>query len=60
MADQRRQTSFRLPDTDDRLLTILSEKKGINKTSIIILALREMAAREGVPIPTKEEIQAEK
>jgi hypothetical protein len=49
---QKRQTAIRLSETDEAILAALSNKKGVNKTAILILALREMAEREGVQVPT--------
>ena len=50
---QKKQTAIRISDVDEKLIVALSKKKGVNKTSIIVLAVREMAEREGVPIPTE-------
>ena len=43
--------SFRISVKGERLLLILSEHIGVNQTSIIEMAIREMAKREGIDIP---------
>ncbi len=40
--------SFRLSEDAIRLLKLLAEKKGVSQASIIELAIREMAKKEGV------------
>lgn len=45
-----KQTAIRLSDTDEKILDALKDKKGVNGTSIIIMALREMAEREGITV----------
>ncbi|NBW19655.1 MAG: hypothetical protein EBR82_67950 [Caulobacteraceae bacterium] len=49
--------SFRISVKGERLLLILSEHIGVNQTSIIEMAIREMAERKGIDVPTdkKEE-----
>lgn len=54
MAQQKRQTGIRLSETDEKLLAALSTKKGVNKTSIIVLAIREMAERERIALPQED------
>jgi hypothetical protein len=52
---QKKQTGIRLSDTDEKLLAALSLKKGVSKTAIIILAIRDMAERENIPMPSPVE-----
>lgn len=40
--------SFRLTEDAIRLLKLLAEKKGVSQASIIELAIREMAKKEGM------------
>ena len=57
MTRKTRQTAIRLSDTDERLLAALSNKKGVNRTAILILALREMAERENVRVESDQSSQ---
>ena len=41
-------TSYRLSDEARRLLVLLAEKLGVSQTSILELAIREKAKREGL------------
>ena len=41
-------TSYRLSDEARRLLVLLAEKLGVSQTSILELAIREKAQREGL------------
>ncbi len=45
---QKRQTAIRISEFDEKLLAILSDKKGVSKTAIMIMALREYAESQGV------------
>ncbi|MHB8848579.1 MAG: ribbon-helix-helix protein, CopG family [Burkholderiales bacterium] len=40
--------SFRLSEEAIRLIKLLAEKKGVSQASIIELAIREMAKKEGM------------
>jgi predicted transcriptional regulator len=40
--------SYRLSDEAIRLLKLLAESKGISQASVIEIAIREMAKKEGV------------
>lgn len=40
--------SFRLSEEAIRLIKLLAEKKGVSQASIIEMALREMAKKEGI------------
>ena len=46
--EKKKATSVRLTPEALRLLKLLSEKLGLNATSIIELAIREKAARERI------------
>lgn len=41
-------TSFRLSKMALRLLKLLAERKGLSMASVLEIAIRELAAREGV------------
>jgi len=42
--------SLRLKPSTGKLLDQLSEKMGLNKTSVITVSLRELAKREGIEV----------
>ena len=48
---ETRHTSLRLPDPERELLTRLSAHLGLRKTAVVVLALRQLALREGVSLP---------
>jgi antitoxin component of RelBE/YafQ-DinJ toxin-antitoxin module len=43
-------TSFRLPATERRILAVLADQLGLTRTKVMMLALRQLARREGVPL----------
>lgn len=47
MKEETRATSFRITTTGDRLLTMLSQRLGINRKGVLELALRELAIKYG-------------
>ncbi len=47
MKEDTRATSFRITTTGDRLLTLLSQRLGINRKGVLELALRELAIKYG-------------
>ena len=53
----QRATSIRLSETADELWARLSKHLGINKQSVIELALRKLARAEDVPVPGDEEMR---
>lgn len=48
-------STFRLSEKGKTLLSLLAEKHGVNQTSIIEMAVREKAERDGVQIKEKIE-----
>lgn len=48
-------TAFRLSAGAHKLLDVLSRRLGLSKASVVELALRRLAALEGVPIPDEQE-----
>lgn len=46
---------MRLTGTARRLLTELAKRKGISQTAVVELAVRMMAASEGISLDVKEE-----
>ena len=48
-------TSLRVPPHIGQLWDALARKMGLNKTSVLIVALRELAKKEGVPEPEPAE-----
>lgn len=40
--------SFRLDDTTKRLIELLAEKLGVNRTDVVVMAIREKARREKI------------
>lgn len=45
---ETKQTNFRLSEYCKKLLTVLSQKLGINNTSVVELAVRKLAEKEKV------------
>jgi len=50
-------TSFRLTDTALQLLKVLADTRGVSQASILEMAVREMAKRDGISIQGKEKKQ---
>lgn len=48
MPEERRSVSFRFPAEFMRLLAALKAKTGLSHTALIIMAVRELARKEGV------------
>jgi ribosomal protein L20A (L18A) len=48
MQDEKKNTSIRISADGERLRAALAKVLGINKTAVIELALRELAARHGI------------
>jgi antitoxin component of RelBE/YafQ-DinJ toxin-antitoxin module len=46
-------TSVRLAENNMRLWDELSRQLGITKTAVLAMALRELAKKEGVPLPSE-------
>lgn len=44
--------SFRLTETADALLQSLADKKGLSKTAVLEILIRDEAKREGVTVST--------
>ena len=47
--------SLRLKPSMGKLLDSLAMKTSMDKTTVIVMALQDLAERKGVPIPTEEE-----
>lgn len=47
--------SIQIPESIDRLWSVVSRHTGVNKTAALINALRAYAKSEGVPFPLIEE-----
>lgn len=52
-------TSLRVPPHIGRLWEALAKKMGLNKTAVLIVALRDLAKKEGMPEPEPEEGEAD-
>lgn len=48
MLRMKQPTSFRLSEEVFRLLKLLAEAKGVSQASVIEMAIREMAKKEGL------------
>ncbi len=46
--DRPKQKAFRLSDEGQELLSLLSDRLGVNQTAVIELAIRDKAKAEGV------------
>lgn len=55
MEENRIPRTIRLTPAAQKLLDGLSQRLGLNKTAIIELAVRRLAASEGVPLDPAEE-----
>jgi len=50
MKQKRARFNFNLREADKQLINDLAEQKGVNATSIVIIAVREYAERQRRPI----------
>ena len=48
---------IRMGDVEQELLALLQARLGANQASVIAMALRELARKEGVPIPATKEVE---
>jgi predicted DNA-binding protein len=48
MAEDKKNTSIRLSAEGERLRRLLAKALGVNKTAVIEIALRDLAAKNGV------------
>lgn len=59
MDNQKTPATFRLSATARALLQSLALKKGVNLTSVIEIAVREMAERENITVPSENSFSGE-